>query len=79
MDIGPLLESIAIPVLVAHGREDRLVASAASDFIASRIPGAELYFFEGRGHNPMFSATVEFCRVLRNFIRTGWANSGMRV
>lgn len=79
MDIGPLLESIAIPVLVAHGREDRLVNCAASDFIASSIPGAQLYFFEGRGHNPMFSATDEFCRVLRNFIRTGRSDSGMRV
>ena len=73
MDIAPLLESIAVPTLVAHGREDQLVTSAASEFIASRIPGAQLYFFDGKGHNPMFSATDEFCDVLRNFIRTGRA------
>jgi pimeloyl-ACP methyl ester carboxylesterase len=73
MDIAPLLESIAVPTLVAHGREDQLVTSAASEFIASRIPGAQLYLFDGKGHNPMFSATDEFCDVLRNFIRTGRA------
>jgi pimeloyl-ACP methyl ester carboxylesterase len=48
MAITPLLESIAIPVLVAHGREDRLVTCAASEFIASRIPGAQLYLFGDR-------------------------------
>ncbi|MFK4507182.1 alpha/beta fold hydrolase [Bradyrhizobium daqingense] len=73
MDIAPLLESIAVPTLVAHGREDQLVNSAASEFIASRIPDAQLYLFDGKGHNPMFSATDEFCDVLRNFIRTGRA------
>jgi class 3 adenylate cyclase/pimeloyl-ACP methyl ester carboxylesterase len=71
MDIAPLLESLAIPVLVAHGREDRLVTCAASDFIASRIPGAQLYLFDGKAHNPMFSATDEFCHVLKNFVLTG--------
>ncbi len=74
-DIEPLLELISLPVLVAHGREDRMVNWAVSEFIASRIPNAQLYFFEGRGHNPMFSATDEFCHVLRNFVRTGRAES----
>jgi pimeloyl-ACP methyl ester carboxylesterase len=78
MDIAPLLESIAVPTLVAHGREDKLVTSAASEFIASRIPGAQLYLFDGKGHNPMFSATDEFCDVLRNFIRTGRAERTFR-
>jgi class 3 adenylate cyclase/pimeloyl-ACP methyl ester carboxylesterase len=78
MDIAPLLESIAVPTLVAHGREDQLVTCAASEFIASRIPGAQLYLFDGKGHNPMFSATDEFCDVLRNFIRTGRAERTLR-
>nr|WP_233288276.1 alpha/beta hydrolase [Bradyrhizobium brasilense] len=78
MDIAPLLESIAVPTLVTHGREDRLVTSDASAFIASRIVGAQLYLFNGRGHNPMFSATDEFCDVLRNFIRTGRAERTFR-
>ncbi|WP_063697702.1 alpha/beta fold hydrolase [Bradyrhizobium centrolobii] len=78
MDIAPLLESIAVPTLVAHGREDQLVTCAASEFIASRISGAQLYMFDGKGHNPMFSATDEFCEVLRNFIRTGRAERTFR-
>ncbi len=38
---------------------------------ADRIPGALLYPFEGMGHVAMFTATAEFCDVLRQFIRTG--------
>jgi len=78
MDIAPLLDSIAVPTLVAHGREDQVVTCATSEFIASRIPGAQLYIFDGKGHNPMFSATDEFCDVLRNFIRTGRAERTLR-
>jgi pimeloyl-ACP methyl ester carboxylesterase len=73
MDIAPLPESIAVRTLVSHRGEDRLVTSAASEFIASHIPGAQLYIFDGKGHNPIFSATDEFCDLLRNFIHTGRA------
>jgi class 3 adenylate cyclase/pimeloyl-ACP methyl ester carboxylesterase len=69
LDIAPLLESISIPTLATHGGEDQIVPRTGSELIAARIPGAQLYIFEGKGHNPMFSATNEFCEVLRNFIR----------
>jgi class 3 adenylate cyclase/pimeloyl-ACP methyl ester carboxylesterase len=71
LDVAPLLESIAVPTLVATGGEDRIVPRTGSEFIASRIPGARLYIFDGKGHNPMFSATNEFCEILRDFVRTG--------
>ncbi len=71
MNIVPILGSIAVPTLVAHGRDDRLNDFAAAEYIAARIPGSRLYAFEGKGHNPMFSATEEFCDVLRRFVRTG--------
>jgi pimeloyl-ACP methyl ester carboxylesterase len=75
MNIVPILGSIAVPTLVAHGREDRLNAFAAAEYIAARIPGSRLYAFEGKGHNPMFSATEEFCEVLRRFVRNGEVTS----
>ncbi len=37
----------------------------------SLVPGAQLYLFEGRGHLPIFTATGEFCEVLRSFVLTG--------
>jgi pimeloyl-ACP methyl ester carboxylesterase len=69
-DIMPLLASIRLPVLVAHGRKDLLVAFIAAEEIAAGLQNAQLYAFEGKGHLPIFTATAEFCDVLRRFVRT---------
>ena len=71
MDIRPLLPAIRVPTLIAHGTEDRQVPFAAAEYLAAHIPGAQLYAFEGYGHVPLFTATQEFCEVLRRFVRTG--------
>jgi 3-oxoadipate enol-lactonase len=44
------LPAIAVPTLVLQGTEDRLVAPANAEVLASRIPGAELCWLEGAGH-----------------------------
>ena len=74
-DVMPLLADIRLPVLVTHGREDHLVAFAAAEQIAAGLPNAQLYAFEGKGHLPIFTATDEFCEVLRRFVRTGTATA----
>jgi pimeloyl-ACP methyl ester carboxylesterase len=71
MDIRPLLARIRAPTLVAHGTEDRQVPFAAAEYLAAHIPDAQLYAFKGYGHVPLFTATQEFCDVLRRFVRTG--------
>ena len=68
-DVSSLLGSIRIPTLVAHGGEDRLVPLKASEAIAARIPSSRLHVFRDKGHLPLFSATDEFCAVLRGFAR----------
>jgi pimeloyl-ACP methyl ester carboxylesterase len=73
MDIRPLLAAIRVPTLVVHGTEDRQVPFAAAEYLAAHIPGAQLYPFKGYGHVPLFTATQEFCDVLRRFVRTGVA------
>jgi len=71
LDIRSLLSSVRVPTLVAHGTEDRQVPFAAAEYLAAHIPGAQLYPFVGYGHVPLFTATQEFCDVLRAFVRTG--------
>jgi pimeloyl-ACP methyl ester carboxylesterase len=71
MDIRPLLSAIRVPTLIAHGTEDRQVPFAAAEFLAAHIAGAQLYPFVGYGHVPLFTATQEFCDMLRAFVRTG--------
>ena len=63
-----------MPTLVTHGREDRLVLFAAAEELAARLPNAQLYVFEGKGHAPIFTATEEFCEVLRRFVLCGNAS-----
>ncbi|HSA81838.1 MAG TPA: alpha/beta fold hydrolase [Geminicoccaceae bacterium] len=71
MDIRPLLAAIRVPTLIVHGTEDRQVPFAAAEYLAAHIPGAQLYPFKGYGHVPLFTATHEFCDVLRRFVRSG--------
>jgi class 3 adenylate cyclase/pimeloyl-ACP methyl ester carboxylesterase len=71
MDIRPLLAAIGVPTLIVHGTDDRQVPFAAAEFLAAHIPGAQLYPFQGYGHVPLFTATQEFCDMLRRFVRTG--------
>jgi pimeloyl-ACP methyl ester carboxylesterase len=68
-DVMSLLTGITTPVLVTHGREDRVIAFAAAEEIAARLPNAWLYVFERKGHLPIFTATTEFCDVVRRFVR----------
>ncbi|MFZ1061478.1 MAG: alpha/beta fold hydrolase [Candidatus Rokuibacteriota bacterium] len=70
-NIVPLLEGLKMPALVTQGTHDRRVTFEAARHLAEHIPGAQLYLFEGRGHLPIFTATSEFCEVLRCFVRTG--------
>ena len=42
--------SISVPVIMAHGEDDRLVPLAHSRHTASLIPGAEMRIISGRGH-----------------------------
>lgn len=62
------LPRIACPTLVIGGTEDRIVTGEASGEIAERIPGSQLYMYEGLSHGlyeeaPDFLDRVaEFCR-----------------
>jgi DNA-binding SARP family transcriptional activator/pimeloyl-ACP methyl ester carboxylesterase len=69
LDIAPVLGAVTASTLVLHGTEDRRVSVAAARYLAAHIPDARLHLFEGRGHLPLFTATTEFCEVLRSFIR----------
>ena len=71
LDITPILGQVKAPTLVMQGTEDRRVSMAAAHHLAQHIPGAQLHLFEGRGHLPIFTATEEFCEILRRFVRTG--------
>jgi pimeloyl-ACP methyl ester carboxylesterase len=49
-DTSARLPSLAMPTLVIHGTEDRLLPVDNGRLIASLIPGAQLEIFDGVGH-----------------------------
>lgn len=70
-NIVPVLGQVKAPTLVLHGTQDRRVPLTTAHYLAEHLPDARLYLFEGRGHLPIFTATTEFCDVLRRFVTTG--------
>jgi class 3 adenylate cyclase/pimeloyl-ACP methyl ester carboxylesterase len=71
IDVRPLLKSLRLPTLVTHGTDDRLISFDTAEYLADELPNAQLYAFEGKGHLPIFTATEEFCDVLRQFVLAG--------
>ena len=64
------LPQIAVPTLVVHGTEDRVVAPGNAELLARRIPGAELRLLEGAGH-VFWSERPEFAdRLVLDFIES---------
>ena len=67
-DAYDLLNRIPCPTLVIGGREDRIVTGEASVEMAGRIPGCQLFLYDGLGHGlyeeaPDFLERVsEFCK-----------------
>jgi len=60
------LPRIACPTLVIGGREDRIVSGAASEEIAARIPGCQLYMYDGLGHG-LYEEAPDFLERLAGF------------
>ena len=67
-NVTSLLRRITFPTLVTHGTDDHLISFATAEYLAREIPGAQLHAFEGKGHLPIFTATAQFCDVLRRFV-----------
>ena len=44
------MRALAVPTLVVHGTEDRMLEAVNGDLIASMVPGARLELLDGAGH-----------------------------
>ena len=70
VDITPVLAQVKTPTLVLHGTQDPRVPLSTAHYLAEHLPDARLHLFEGVGHLPIFTATTEFCDVVRRFVAT---------
>lgn len=62
------LPRITCPTLVIGGTDDRIVTGQASEEIAARIPGSELYLYEGLSHG-LYEEAPDFLRRVADFCR----------
>ncbi|GAA4541670.1 alpha/beta fold hydrolase [Amycolatopsis samaneae] len=67
VESAEVLAAIDKPCLIVHGTNDRVVAPAAAEYAAGKIPGAVLRWFVDAGHLPFVESAEEFNSVLRQF------------
>jgi proline iminopeptidase len=58
------LESLRVPILLAHGRYDYAVPFTMWDGIVDKVPNAHLHLFERSGHQTFFEEPVRFAEVV---------------
>jgi pimeloyl-ACP methyl ester carboxylesterase len=68
-DRSALLQRIAAPTLVIHGRDDPLVPIACGEDLAQRIPGAVLDVVDGMGHDLPDALCERFADAIRDNAR----------
>ena len=67
LDFTPVLERIAVPVLVTHDRSDSVVLPAMSDTIIDHCKTAMASWYDGAGHLPFFAEPARFNSELARF------------
>lgn len=67
-DFRSSMESVTIPVLLLHGKKDRIVDFRISEELASKLPSARLKLFEDAGHALPFTHTLECLEHIEGFL-----------
>lgn len=67
-DIRPDLESVDTPTLIICGTTDALTPPRFSEYLAERIPAAQLSWVEGAGHMVMLEAPDETAHAVEDFL-----------
>jgi proline iminopeptidase len=68
IEVEDRLGEIAHPVLVMTGRHDRLCTAPAAEFMAERIPGAQLEILEHSAHMGFIEEPEAYLSAVRSFL-----------
>lgn len=69
LDNTDILAAMTKPVLVTHGRADRVVLPAAGEYIGTHCPTATTSWYDGVGHAPFLEDAPRYNRELAAFVR----------
>ena len=67
-DVRDRLDQVTVPVLIIGGSHDRLTQSHASEYLATRLPKADLHILDGCGHMSMLERHREVDSLLESFL-----------
>lgn len=67
-DYRPVLEDVDVPTLVCLGEDETLLGTDGVEYVADRIPNADLERFSDSGHCPFLEQPEAFNRVLADFV-----------
>ena len=67
LDLRARLAAVTVPVRLLHGVRDGVVAAAAAEALASRLPEARVTLLPDRGHALPFTAPGEVAALLAGF------------
>lgn len=67
-DVMERLGAIRTPTLVLGATEDRMAPPKFSEFMAERIPGAELVILRAAGHYPQVEQELQFNQTIEAFL-----------
>jgi non-heme chloroperoxidase len=67
-DWRPLLPSIDVPVLLAHGAKSQIYPTRVWEPLAQTIPTTTLKLFENSGHSPFWEEPDEFNAAVTDFV-----------
>jgi pimeloyl-ACP methyl ester carboxylesterase len=72
---GAELSSLSQPVLLVHGRDDKVVPwRSSSAVLVDLLPDCRLHLIGGCGHWTMIEKTAEFLAVVEPFLAAGQQN-----
>ena len=63
-----MLSTLAIPVLVTHGRSDDIVLPSMAGHVTEVCPSAQPSWYDGIGHMPFVEDSPRFNRELADFV-----------
>jgi pimeloyl-ACP methyl ester carboxylesterase len=66
-----LAPTISAPLMLVHGREDRIVPLSCSERYASLVPGAKLNVIDGAGHFIEAERPNELAAIVKGFVAGG--------
>jgi non-heme chloroperoxidase len=77
-DYRPFLAEIHLPTLLLFGRDNKVTPPEAGEYMARRIPGAQLQIFEQSSHCPFYEEAEAFNERLQLFLDQITAASASR-